>query len=705
MKTTGKKTNNTIQEFEAKHFSNREISSIQFNKRVLNEALDKSHPLFERFRFLAIFSANLDEFFMIRVAGMKSQIAAGVNELSYDGKNSAQLLKEIREELLPLYKLQENILNNEIIPELAKNGIVFKTFNDLNKKNKANITKFYFENIFPILTPLMLGPANPFPKLANRSVNIVFLLKDKNNEKQEKQVGILQIPAGLPRLIELLPQSDATINKGDALEEKYSYIMIEQIIFAFAESLYPGYETEYVNFFRVTRDADIEIAEDEAEDLLYEIKEQVILRIRGTAAVRLEVSKAMPKDIVLFLKNSLSLEENDIYRLNRPINLSDLLILMSLDFNSLKAKPFTAKQLPEFNNKDVFEAISMNDILVHHPFDSFTNSVIKFINQAADDPNVVAIKMTLYRMGKNSSIIAALKRAAIAGKNVTALVELKARFDEENNIIWAKELENSGIHVVYGVPGLKTHCKILMVVRREDKQLKTYLHLSTGNYNQTTARLYTDVGLFTSNEGFVSDAIHLFNFLTGYSQPDEWKHLIVAPKNMKNKILEFIRREAELHTVENPGLIFAKFNSLAHREIIEELYRASQKGVQIKLIVRGICCLRPGVKGVSENIEVRSILGRFLEHDRIYHFKNSGTFLGSADLMSRNMHRRVEILFPILELELREKLLEILENYWSDNTKSWILNSDGNYEKFVGEKNKPKFSAQQHYLNQLKVLN
>jgi polyphosphate kinase len=459
--------------------------------------------------------------------------------------------------------------------------------------------------------------------------------------------------------------------------------MIEQIIFAFAESLYPGYDTEYVNFFRVTRDADIEVAEDEAEDLLYEIKEQVILRIWGKAAVRLEVCKAMPKDIVHFFFFFLSLNESDIYRLNRPVNLGDFMALMSLDVNSLKDKPFTAKLLPDFNNKDVFEAISANDILVHHPFDSFTNSVLKFINQAADDPNVVAIKMTLYRTGKNSSVIATLKRAAIAGKNVTALVELKARFDEENNIIWAKELENSGIHVVYGVPGLKTHCKILMVVRREDSQLKTYLHLSTGNYNQITARVYTDFGFFTSNEDFVADGIHLFNFLTGYSQPNEWKHFIVAPKSMKNKIIEFIRREAELHTVETPGLIFAKFNALAHREIIEELYRASQKGVQIKLLCRGICSLRPGIKGISENIEVRSILGRFLEHNRIYHFKNSGTYLGSADLMSRNMHRRVELLFPILNPKLRDELLDVLENYWSDNTKSWVLRSDGTYEKKV----------------------
>ena len=690
-----KSTVNPVKEFSPKHFINREISSIQFNKRVLNEALDKSHPLLERLKFIAIFSSNLDEFFMIRVAGLKSQVAAGVNEFSYDGKNPIQQLKEIREELLPLYKLQEDTLNNDIFPELAKSGIVFKHFNDLDKKNKSYINKFYFENIFPILTPLVLGPANPFPRLTNRSVNIAFLLKDKNNLQPEKQIGILQIPAGLPRLIELLPTEG---------NEKYSYILIEQVIFAHAESLYPGYDLEYANFFRVTRDADIEIAEDEAEDLLYEIKEQVILRRWGKAAVRLEVCKSMPKNIVSLLQNSLSLEESDVYKLNRPVNLSDFLALTSLNINYLKDKPFTARLLPDFENKDVFEAISTNDILLHHPFDSF-NSVVRFLNQSADDPNVIAIKMTFYRTGKNSSVIAALKRAAISGKNVTALVELKARFDEENNIVWAKELENHGVHVVYGVPGLKTHCKILMVVRRESKHLKTYLHLSTGNYNQITARLYTDIGFFTSNENFASDGIHLFNFLTGYSLPNEWKHFIVAPNYMRNNIIDLIRCEAELHTPENPGLIFAKFNSLAHREIITELYKASQKGVKIKLLCRGICCLRPGIEGVSENIEVRSILGRFLEHDRIYHFKNSGTYLSSGDLMTRSMHRRVEVMFPINDVKLSDRLLEILENYWQDTEKSWLLTSDGIYKKNSCEKNTQKFSAQQHYLNQLKTLN
>ena len=698
---------NTVKEFLPKHFINREISSIQFNERVLNEASDKSHPLLERLKFIAIFSSNIDEFFMIRVAGLKSQLAVEVEELSYDGKNPSQQLKEIRENLLPLYKMQEEVLNNDILPELANQGIVFKKYQELCNKNKTKIKKYFFNNLFPILTPLMLGATNPFPRLTNRSVNIVFSLKDKSgslldnslknkSKSQETKIGILQIPTGLPRLIELEPTSES---------EKYVYILIEQIIFAFAEHLYPGCELENANIFRVTRDADIEIAEDEAEDLLYEIKEQVILRRWGKAPVRLEVHKSMPKEIANYLRISLALEETDVYYLNRPINISDFLVLMSLDISNIKDKPFTARYLSCFKNNDVFEAINANDILVHHPFDSFTNSVLKFLNQAADDNYVVAIKITLYRTGQNSAIIAALKRAAFAGKNVTAFVELKARFDEENNIIWAKELENSGVHVVYGVPGLKTHCKILMVVRRERNKLKTYLHLSTGNYNQTTARLYTDIGFFTANEEFVMDGIHLFNFLTGYSQHNEWNHFIVAPEYMKNRIIELIRHEAEVSTSNDPGLIFAQFNSLAHREIIEELFKASQKGVQIKLICRGICCLRPEIKNISDNIEIRSILGRFLEHSRIYHFKHSATYLSSADLMTRNLHRRVEILFPIKNKNLENELLKLLDNYWKDNTKSWILKPTGEYEKYATKQGDPKFSAQQYYLDQLKTLN
>ncbi len=679
------------------YYINREISLIEFNRRVINEAMDKSHPLLERLKFVAILSSNLDEFFMIRVAGLKSQIAAGVNELSYDGKTPFQQLNEIRDKLIELYILQEKIWLEDIVAELEKNGIIFKKHTQIDENNFKIIKNFFIENVFPILTPLTLGPANPFPRLANRSLNLAFVLKDKSIDSAERKTGILQIPSALPRIIPLLKDDD-----------KQPYILIEHIIMAFAEMLYPGYQIEFANSFRVTRDADIEIAEDEAEDLLYEIKEQVVFRRWGKAAVRLEVNANMPLFLAEMLRNSLNLERNDVYFLNRAMNLSDFMFFSGGNKSSLKDKPFTARMIPEFMQGDIFEAIKKNDILVRHPFDSFTNSVLKFIKQAADDTNVMAIKITLYRIGSNSPIVAALKRAANNGKYVTVFVELKARFDEENNINWARELENAGVHVVYGVPNLKTHCKILMVVRKESNKLKTYLHISTGNYNQTTARSYTDIGFFTSNDEFAIDAVFLFNLLTGYSQHSDWKHLIVAPTYLRQNIIDKIRREAEQSTAENPGMIFAKFNALAHREIIQELYKASQKGVIIKLICRGVCCLRPGIKGISDNIEVRSILGRFLEHERIFYFKNSGKdemFLSSADWMTRNLHRRVEIMFPIIDKKIKNKLFSILESYWEDNTKSWLLLPTGEYEKIKPKKGEKKFSAQNYYLTQLKALN
>lgn len=682
------------------NFINREISLIEFNWRVINEALDKSHPLFERLKFATILSSNLDEFFMIRVAGLKSQVLANVNELSYDGKSPKEQLKEIRKKIMPLYQLQESIWLKDIMPGLAKNLIIERKYNELNASDKQSIRDYFVQNVFPILTPLILGPANPFPRLTNRSLNIAFVLKDKTSS--EEKIGILQIPSGIKRIVKL--EKDE-IHSND---KAYNYLLIENIIIACAEMLYPGYELQFANTFRVTRDADIEIAEDEAEDLLYEIKEQIILRRWGKAAVRLEVNAKMPEFLVETLKKSLSLTDDEVYKFNIPINLSDFLFFTDLDYSWLKDKPFFARAVPEFAKGDVFEAIKNNDILVRHPFDSFTNSVVKFINQAADDPNVIAIKITLYRTGKNSPIIAALKRAAHNGKYVTAFVELKARFDEENNIIWARELENVGVHVVYGVPGFKTHCKILMVVRRESEKLKTYLHLSTGNYNQTTSRIYTDVGFFTANDDFAHDAIFLFNLLTGYSQYTNWRYFSVAPSELRTDIIAKIQREAANSTPENPGLIFAKFNSLAHREVIQELYKASQKGVRIQFICRGVCCLRPGIKGVSENIEVRSIVGRFLEHDRIFYFKNGGNdemFLSSADLMTRNLHRRIEVMFPIKNAKLKENLYSILETYWKDNSKAWRLMPDGSYRKIETKPGEHKFSAQNEYLRRLKDLN
>lgn len=688
MKAEAAKTK-PIDYFSPKYYINRELSLIEFNKRVLFEAMDKTHPLLERLKFATIWSSNLDEFFMIRVAGLKSQIAAGLFELSYDGMTPKEQLNEIRKRLLPLYDLHEKTLIEDILPALAKEGIVLHKFADLNDEDKEYLYEFFNSNILPALTPLNLGPANPFPRLINRSLNVAFVLKDTIKPDEENKIGFLQVPSVLQRFIPLTTRP------------KYHYILLEQLIKTFAGALYPGMEIVATHTFRVTRDADIEIAEDEADDLLSEIAEQVKHRRWGRAPVRLEVNGHMPDYLVELLMESLDLEPGDIYKVNRPLGLPDFMELYKLDLRRLKDKPYAARALNQFKAEGVgvFASLRQRDALVHHPYDSFTNSVLRFVNEAANDPDVIAIKITLYRAGMNSAIIAALKRAAENRKYVTAFVELKARFDEENNIIWAKELESEGVHVVYGVPGLKTHCKIAIVVRREANRLKTYLHLSTGNYNHVTARLYTDVGFFTANDEFATDALDLFNYLTGYSYHKDWKKFIVAPVDFKEKLIGLIQREAELHTPENPGLIIAKLNSIAHREVIPELYKASQKGVKIQLLCRGICCLKPGIPGISDNIEVRSILGRFLEHSRIFYFKNAGeeeVYLSSADWMSRNLHRRVEVMFPIMDDQLKKSLKRLLDVYWRDNSKSWKLESDCSYTKIKHGKDKP-FSAQEYF--------
>ncbi|MCX7736895.1 MAG: polyphosphate kinase 1 [Candidatus Kapabacteria bacterium] len=677
-----------------KLFFNRELSLIEFNKRVLAEAESPEHPLLERLKFISIFSSNQDEFFMIRVAGLKNQKQAGVVELSTDGMTPQEQLKEIRKRLIPLYEKQTKILLEDIIPALEKEGVFFHNYRDLSDEEKEELNKFFCQSVLPVLTPLSLDPAHPFPRLINRSLNIVFAINDKHKKFDERKIAFIQLPSFLPRFVR--------INRNSG----YHFVLIEQIIKAKAQVLFPGLEIITAHTFRVTRDADIEIAEDEAEDLLDEIAEQIKHRKWGTAAVRLEVSGRMPHYLVELLRQSLELEEDDVYILNRPLNLPDFMQLVKLDIRHLKDPPFQTRILPELQgvNKNIFSAISEKDLLVHHPFDSFTNSVLRFVNEAADDPDVLAIKITLYRTGTNSPVVEALKRAAEKGKEVTAFVELKARFDEESNIHWARELEQVGVHVIYGILGLKTHCKVLLVVRREHNILKTYVHLATGNYNQITARLYTDIGLFTANSEIASEVIHLFNYLTGYSYYKEWKHLLVAPINLRQSIISLINREAELHTPDNPGFIFAKMNSIAHDEVTKALYRASIKGVKINLIVRGVCCLRPGLEGISENIEVRSILGRFLEHSRIFMFKNAGNpefYLSSADWMTRNLHRRVEVAFPVYDENIKKELHDILNIYWRDNTKSWRLLPDGNYEKITPKNGAAPFSAQEFLLKRI----
>ena len=676
-------------------YFNRELSLIEFQRRVLNEAENPKQPLLERLKFCAILSSNLDEFFMIRVAGLKSQVSGDVVELSYDGMTPKAQLKEIRKQLLPIYKKQEQIVRDQIFPELVKNGIVIDHYKNLPAKDKKNLRDYFITEMLPVLTPLSLGPSNPFPRLINRSLNIGFVLSEIKDEVGEKHVAFIQLPNVLPRFLRVPDSNDIR------------YVLIEHVIISFADIIFPGLKVEAANTFRVTRDADFEIAEDEAEDLLSEIAEQVKQRSWGRAAVRLEVTAKMPDYLSKVLMNSLELEPDDLYVHDRPLNLVDFMDLMKLDKRNIKDIPFVSKKIVEFTGESsaMFDYLKENDVLVHHPFDSFSTSTLKLISDSACDPDVLAIKITLYRTGSNSEVVEALTKAADNGKYVTAFVELKARFDEEKNIVWAKALEQAGAHVIYGVPGLKTHCKIALIVRRENGKLKTYVHLSTGNYNQVTARLYTDIGFFTSNEKFGQDATYLFNYLTAYSYHKDWNHLIVAPNELRFKILELIEREIELHTPENPGMIFAKMNSLAHREVIPALYRASQKGVKIKLLIRGVCCLKPGVEGVSENIEVRSIIGRFLEHSRIFYFKNGGDeefYLSSADWMSRNLHRRVELMFPITDINLTEQLWRILNIYWADNVNSWKLLKSGSYEKIICREDEEPLSAQDYFLDEIR---
>ena len=673
-------------------FFNRELAWLQFNQRVLCEAEDIHHPLLERLKFLLIFCSNLDEFFMIRVAGLKEQLENNSLEISSDGMTPREQLIEIREQLIPLLVRHENCFQHDVMPALRERDIFIHTFEELLNKEKE-FAKHYFENdVLPVLTPLALDTAHPFPRLLNRSLTIVFLLRDEI--RPGRKIAVLQVPPILSRLVQLKRSSGS------------HFILLEHIIQEYAYMLFPGYSIEESYSFRVTRDAELEIAEDEASDLISEIAEQVRQRRWGTDAIRLEIEEKAPDSLIQLLMKALDLQFFDVYKTGVPLNPTDLMSLFKLEKPELKDAPFFSKKILEFTNDpdDVFEAIRKRDYLVHHPFDSFTNSVVKFIDAAANDINVLAIKITLYRAGGSSPVVDALKRAAENGKQVTAFVELRARFDEENNIIWARELERVGVHVVYGILGLKIHTKITLVVRKEGKKIRTYLHLSTGNYNVSSSRIYTDIGYFTVREDFGKDAIALFNLLTGYSHQDEWQRISVAPEGLKQKVLDLIIRETEKSTQERPGFIFAKMNALVDEEVIQALYKASQHGVKIQLLIRGVCCLIPGIKGLSDNIEVRSILGRFLEHSRIFYFSNGGDeaeiYLASADWMPRNFMRRVEIMFPILDQKSYHLLEHILAVYWQDTVKSWLLNSNGSYTRLQSQEDNA-FWAQNHFLQEI----
>lgn len=694
-KTTIRKSPKAI---EPRYF-NRELSWLEFDRRVLEEAMDPKRPLLERLRFLCIFSSNLDEFFMIRVSGIKEQIEEGVIELSPDGLSPQEQLTEIRRRLQPMLRKQAEYLAGEIFPQLAAAGVALEPYRSLTAKEQQKLDKYFRNNIFPILTPQSVDSSHPFPYISNLSLNLgLFIEPDKaaagKNLRylfRQKRFARIKLPPSVPRFI--------AIDDGNR-----RFVLLEELIAANASQLFPNMKVTEGHLFRVTRDADIEIREDEAGDLMRTL-ERELQRRRFRFPVRLEIASSMPEKMANLLAKGIGLGETDIYRTEGFVGIPDLMQLYGLDLPALKDRPIQAIHPSVLlERKNVFEVIKKRDVLLHHPYTAFS-AVTDFVSQAAEDPHVQAIKICLYRTGKDSPIVRSLIRANQLGKQVTALVELKARFDEENNIEWARRLENEGVHVVYGISSLKTHSKVLLVVRREGGKLVRYVHIGTGNYNGITARQYTDLGLLTADEAIGDDATGLFNFLTGYSLPSDYKRLLVAPVNLRQRFIELIRREAEIARSRRPARIVVKINSLTDTEIIEELYAASAAGVKIDLIVRGICSLRPRVKGLSENISVRSIVGRFLEHSRIYYFANGlaagepAVLIGSADWMQRNLDRRIEVVTPIIDPAKGKYLFEeVLAAYLKDNVNARILMPDGKYKRATRTASEAPFDSQLYFV-------
>lgn len=650
------------------NFINRELSWLQFNQRVLEEALDKDNPLLEKLKFISIVSSNLDEFFMVRVAGIKQQVEADVVKTDPSGLTPKEQLAKISEETHQMVKKQYRCLKN-ILRALTKEHLYFITSKQLTWKQRQFIEKYFYETIYPVITPMAVDASRPFPFLANKSLNLAILLQAEKREN----TAVVQVPSVLPRVIEL-PQ----------VNSDRQFILLEEIIKLHLDKLFTGFLIKSTAAFRITRNADLFLDEEETDDLLAEVEKSLRQRKRGQP-VRLEIEANADPRIRNSLINSLGVIADDVYDINGPIDTTVFMKFSSIDNYDYLRNPILASQEPEalLGKDDLFEAIKEKDILVHHPYESF-DCVVDFIRKAAIDPNVLAIKQTLYRVSGNSPIVKALTQAAENGKQVTVLVELKARFDEENNIHWARRLEEAGCHVIYGLVGLKTHCKITLIVRQENEEIVRYVHLGTGNYNDSTAKFYSDLGMFTANEQFGADASAFFNVLSGYSEPPIWNKIETAPLGLRKKIYRLIQNEIEYSTPEDSGYIIAKMNSLIDKDLISKLYEASSKGVKIELIVRGICGLRPGIPGVSENITVRSIVGRFLEHSRIFYFKNNGDekiFLSSADWMTRNMDRRVELLFPVEDIENMKRIKEILTITLSDTVKTRLLQTNGTYKR------------------------
>jgi polyphosphate kinase len=687
--------------YEPDHFINRELSWLEFNARVLEEAQDHSNPLMERLKFLSIFSWNLDEFFMVRVAGLREQAFGGVaaQDVAADGIEAITQLQRISKRTRELVEQQYRCWNKEVRPALAEQGIAILAAEECDKTQRRIIDEFFRQRAFPILTPMAIDPSHPSPRFHNRGLYLAALLQRTSGLGPPELFAVVQLPQVLPRFIDVGGPGENT------------FVLLEEIVAAKIPELFGGYEAAHHATFRLTRDMDVDLLEQESDDLLRAIESRLRQR-QHSEAVRLEVQEDMGRDLLDMLVGEEQMQENfsvggeqysEVYRIDGMLDMTALNELYRVPGKEqLRDAPFTARQpLGMRRGDDLFAEIADRDVLLHHPFDSF-DPVVEFIQSAAEDPNVLAIKQTLYRTSGDSPIVKALMQAAENGKHVTALVELKARFDEAQNISWSRQMERAGVHVVYGFMDLKTHCKLAMVVRQEGAKVRRYVHLSTGNYNPSTARLYTDMALFTSNKLFADDCTALFNFLTGYSQGHEWKKLVVAPTDLHARTIALIQEQADRARAGKSARIFAKLNSVVDHDTIEALYEASQAGVPIDLVIRGICCLRPGLPGISENIRVRSIVDRFLEHSRIFVFgegPKQQVYLSSADWMPRNFERRVEVMYPIEAPDLRRRVVEeILPTYLEDNCRARVLMPDGSYVRAAAWHDEPERRAQRDLL-------
>lgn len=672
---------------ENARYINRELSWLQFNKRVLEEAVNEQNPLLERLKFLAIFESNLDEFYMVRVSGLIEQFEAGILEQSPDGLTPNEQLGNISQAAEPLRQRASDVFVKQLRPALAKTGISILGYSELNSKQKKELEAFFTKEIFPLCTPLILHPSPSVPFISNRSLNLVVELSDANTETKLARV---KVPTIVPRAVRLPGR-------------KHEYVLLEEIIAANLKYLFPGVKVVASHIFRVIRDADVEIRQLEAADLIASIEETLKLRRLGDP-VLLETSGSMPKRIRKILMSILNLDEDDVFLVDGLIGMDVFWQLARIDRPALRFPVHHPHLTEEMGNSElIFEAVAARDLLVHQPYDSF-RTIETFVDSAATDPNVIGIKQTLYRVGSESPIVESLLDAAENGKQVAAMVELKARFDESNNLVWARTLEQAGVHVTYGFAEMKTHCKLCLIVRREHNGIRSYAHIGTGNYNPATARLYTDLGLFTKDPAITQDISELFNYLTGFSKQTEYRKLLVAPINLREGVMARIEREIELHKKHGNGRIIIKLNSLVDPEAIDLLYKASTAGVKIDLLIRGVCCLRPGVPGMSENIRVTSIVGRFLEHSRILYFANNGNpdvLIGSADLMRRNLDRRIEVLCPVEDPALITHIHDhILASCLKDNVKAWHLDAKGDYHKPKRKSSDPAFDSQAFFMQE-----